>query len=103
MNLTNKDYQVLSDFFRWFVPEGLNGLYKTAMIDEGVTERQIIDAAADVLDSLYLKRQRCNEQAAKRMKDYRATDPKYKRTKEAILKRKRAKERLLKKIQQNND
>ena len=37
MNLNNKDYQVLSDFFRWFVPEGLKS-YNKIMIDNETME-----------------------------------------------------------------
>lgn len=83
MNITNKDYQVLSDFFRWFTADkNINSaLIKRAMKDEGITEKQIIDDAAAVLDALFEKRQKQNAKTAAYIAEKRKFNKNYARSK----------------------
>ena len=83
MNITNKEYQVLSDFFRWFTAENsdISAMHKKALSDAGKTEKQIIDDAAAVLDALHEKRRNLNAKTAAYIAEKRKFNKNYARSK----------------------
>lgn len=83
MNITNKDYKILSDFFRWFTAENsdISAIHKKALSDAGITEKQIIDDAAAVLDALHEKRQKLNAKTAAYIAEKRKFNKNYARSK----------------------
>ena len=83
MNITNKDFQVLSDFFRWFTADDndISALHKKALSDAGITEKQIIDDAAAVLDALHEKRKKHNAITAAYIAEKRKFNKNYARSK----------------------
>lgn len=80
-----------------------NDYYEKRLVPDGVTWADVETDAWQTLSALHERYIKSKDATAKRMKYYRATDPKYKRTKDAILRRERAKARLLKKLQQKED
>lgn len=83
MNITNKEYQVFSDFFRWFTAENneVSAINKKALSDAGITEKQIIDDAAAVLDALHEKRKKHNTKTAAYIAEKRKFNKNYARSK----------------------
>lgn len=83
MNLKNSEYQALSDFFRWFTAyrDPWSAMYKRALRDEGKTSDDIVDAAAVVLDDLYMRRRALNARTAAYIAKKRKLNKNYARPK----------------------
>lgn len=76
MNITNKDFKALTNFFLWFAAEDHSYLAKT-----GITEKQIIADAAAVLDALHEKKKAINSRAAAYIAEKRKFNKNYARSK----------------------